>query len=76
MQSDREECASLCIRLDGARAAEGGSGVFAFLRTEALLPAGFHGPRGWSGEAQSGVGEGPTRLGLFLAATRRPKVIV
>jgi hypothetical protein len=42
MQSDRKEFASLRVRLDGARAAEGKSGgVLAFLKSEALHPADF-----------------------------------
>lgn len=38
--------------------------IMAFPKSEALHPAGFHGPGGWRGGAESGVGEAGGIVGL------------
>jgi hypothetical protein len=57
MQSDREECASLRVRLDGARAVEGGPSSACLSQSGGAASGGFHDPTGLIGEAQCGVGE-------------------
>ena len=57
MHSDRDGCAGLRVRHDGAGAAEGGPRGARLPQIGGVASGGFHDQRGWGREAQSGVGE-------------------